>query len=49
MGGGTSSKSRSAASLGLITRFMLVDYNRSRFVSLKFPFTFLLAGTTVAL
>ena len=41
--------SRSTASLGLIMRFFLIDCNRSSFVSLKFPFTFILAGTIVDL
>ena len=41
--------SRSTASLGLITRFILIDCNRSSFVSPIFPFTFILAGTIVAL
>ena len=43
------SEFRSTVSLGLITLFMLIDCNCSRFVSLKFPFTFILAGTIVAL
>jgi len=33
----------------LITRFMLIDCNRSSVVSLQFPFTFIVAGTTAAL
>ena len=41
--------SRSAATLGLITQLMLSECNLSRFASLKFPFTFILVGTVVAL
>ena len=41
--------SRSIASLGLITNFMLTECNRSRLMSLKFPFALILALSIITL
>jgi len=41
--------SRSTASLGLIIRFILTEYNRSTLASLKFPSAFILADIIIAL
>jgi len=39
---------RLTASLGIIIRFILTEWNRSTFASLKFPLSFMLAGNIVA-
>jgi len=41
--------SRSIASLGLIMHFLLTECNRSRLMSVKFPFALILAGIIITL